>query len=306
MLINEFSFKSKVDGLEISAMEVLPTGELKGVLQLVHGMCEYKERYLDFMKFMADNGIACVIHDHRGHGKSVKDDSDLGFMYEGGAEGLVEDTRVITLMAKEKYGDTIPYFLLGHSMGSMVVRCYIKKYDADIDKLVVVGSPSRPAGSGFGLFLAKAGEKIKGGEKRLKLLDYMAMEMTYEKPFKKENLKHAWVNSDRDSVLAYNNDPYCNYTFTINGYKGLIQTTCDTYSKKDWKVAQPDLPIHFFSGSDDPCAINESAFEKSAEFLRKMGYTNVKTKMYQGMRHEILNEPEHMTVYSDILNFLIK
>ena len=304
MQINNFSFKSQTDGLEISAMEVVPDGTVKAVLQLVHGMCEYKERYTDFMKFMAEQGIACVIHDHRGHGKSVKDVSHLGYMYEGGAEGLIEDTRVLTLMAKRKYGTEIPYYLLGHSMGSFVVRCYIKKYDADIDKLVVVGSPSKPAGSGLGLGLAKAAEKIKGGEKRLGLLDMLAMEMTYEKPFKAENLKHAWVNSDRDAVIAYNNDPYCNYTFTINGYKNLIQINTDTYSPKGWKMAHPDMPVAFFSGADDPCAINAASFEKSALFLKKVGYTNVEYKMYQGMRHEILNEPEHLMVYQDILDFL--
>ena len=156
----------------------------------------------------------------------------------------------------------------------------------------------------MGLILAKCGEKFKGGRAKMKLLDTLAMDMTYEKPFKSENLKHAWVNSDRDAVLAYNADPLCNYTFTINGYKGLIGTTVDTYNAKGWKMANPDLPIAFFSGADDPCAINAEAFEKSVQFLKDRGYKNVQGKMYEGMRHEILNEPEHMKAYEDIAAFL--
>lgn len=300
----EFTFISETDGLEISALAVLPEGEPKAILQLVHGMCEYKERYLDFMEYLAGKGYVCVIHDHRGHGKSVKKIEDLGYMYEGGQKGLVEDARQLTEIAKKEYGTDIPFYLLGHSMGSLVVRCYIKKYDADIDKLVVVGSPSKPAGSGMGLAIAKCAEKFKGGHAKLHLLDVLAMDMTYEKPFKSENLKHAWVNSDRDAVLRYNADPYCNYTFTINGYKGLIGTTKDTYDKNGWKMANPELPIAFFSGAGDPCAINEKAFQSSAQFLRDRGYKNVRAKMYEGMRHEVLNEPEHLKVYEDIEAFL--
>lgn len=300
----DFTFVSETDGLEISALKLIPEGDIQGVVQLVHGMCEYKERYLDFMEFLCSQGYACVIHDHRGHGQSVRSADDLGFMYEGGAKGLIEDTHQLTQIAKGEFGSDKPYILLGHSMGSLVVRCYTKKYDDEIDKLIVVGSPSKVPGAKMGLSLAGIGKMFKGERGKWKLIDYIAMDMSYEKPFKSENLPHAWVNSDREAVIRYNNDPLCNYKFTLNGYQALISTTIDTYDPKGWKMAHPDLPVAFFSGHDDPCAANEKAFDASVEFMRSIGYTNVQGKMYQGMRHEVLNEPEHEIVYHDILEFI--
>ena len=80
-----FTIQSKVDGLMLDGLVVEPEEGVQrtALLQLSHGMSEYKERYLPFMEFMAEHGVVCVIHDHRGHGKSVKSEQDLGFMYGG-------------------------------------------------------------------------------------------------------------------------------------------------------------------------------------------------------------------------------
>ena len=302
MEVKNFKFVSDTDGLEIDAMAIIPDGQIKALVQIAHGMCEYKERYIDFMNFLAGKGYVCVISDHRGHGKSIKSDNDLGYMYEGGAEGLVEDLHKLMKTTKDKFGTELPYYLLGHSMGSLIVRCFAKKYDGEIDKLAVVGSPSDKPGKSLGLFFARIIEKIRGERGKTDFLTSLTVE-GYEKPFKDENIRHAWVNSDRAAVEAYNNDPLCNYTFTNNGYKNLISITTDTYDLKNWKMENPDMPIYFFSGAQDPCAAGKKSFEKSADFMRRVGYKNVRTKMYENMRHEILNEPDHMQVYEDIETF---
>ena len=140
---------SKTDSLEISVLRAEPDNadEIKGIVQIVHGMNEYKERYLNFISFLVSKGYLCVIHDHRGHGESIKSRDDLGHMYEGGFEALIDDTHEITLeikeYAKKLTGKELPLTLIGHSMGSMVVRSYIRKYDSDIDKLAVIGCPSK-------------------------------------------------------------------------------------------------------------------------------------------------------------------
>lgn len=132
---------SQVDGLELELLVVEPE-EVRAVVQISHGMCEHKERYLEFMRFLADHGVASIIHDHRGHGASVKSLNDLGYMYGQGAKGLVEDLRQITRYAR-KCWTGVPLILLGHSMGSLTVRVYAKQYDSGIDGLIVCGSPSR-------------------------------------------------------------------------------------------------------------------------------------------------------------------
>lgn len=308
---NTFEFESNTDGLKISALIVEPENaeDIKGVIQLVHGMVEYKERYADFMEFLALNGYLCVIHDHRGHGKSVKSIDDLGYMYEGGKAGLIEDTHQVTGIIKEHAKeltkrDDLPFILLGHSMGSLVVRSYIKKYDEEVDKLCVLGCPSPQAGASAGLILIKLIKLFRGDKIHSKLIDDLVMNSRFEKRFKNENLLHAWVNSDREEVLKYNADPYCSFTFTINGYISLVELTLDTYSNKRYNITKPELPVKFFSGADDPCGISEKDIDKAIGIMKKAGFNNIDKKLYVGMRHEILNEPEHMIVYNDILDYV--
>ena len=306
----KYTHISKADGLELSVLRIEPENpeEIKGIVQLVHGMNEYKERYIPFMNYLAKNGYLTVIHDHRGHGASVKSPDDLGYMYEGGYVGLVRDTHNITkeikAYAKELTGkDNLPFTLLGHSMGSMVVRCYIRKFDKDIDKLCVIGSPSKQAGMKAGVMLIRLIEKFKGERARLMLIAGLVMG-SYEKAFAKEEIPHAWVNSNPEEVKKYNADPLCNYCFTLNGFENLVKLTMLTYKDGDFIMENPDLPIRFFSGADDPCAINEKAFRSAIEFLKKQGYKDVDGKMYSGMRHEILNEPGKARVFNDILEFI--
>lgn len=299
----EFKFFSDSDKLEIDCMAVAPEGEIKGVLQIVHGMCEYKGRYFDFMKYMAEKGYLCVIHDHRGHGKSVESDADLGYFYDGGYRGMVDDIHKLTGLVKASVPD-VPYILLGHSMGSLAVRYYLKNYDSDIDKLVVVGSPSKPFGINAGLVLAKTIGRLKGGHAHSKLLDNIVINSQFERRYKSEKLLHAWVCSDRDVVERYNADRYCNFCFTIDGYIQLINLTKEVYKREGWELNNPKLPIMFFSGKDDPCNISCRHFGKSVHFMKEIGYENVEARLYGGMRHEILNEKRKKRVYRDIYNFI--
>ncbi len=299
------------DSLVLSCMRIEPVDKDKviGVVQLVHGMCEYKERYEDFMNYLAGYGYICVIHDHRGHGKSVKDPSDLGFMYEGGYKALIEDVHEVLVETKVYVAQILPdkklpVTMLGHSMGSMIVRCFIREYDDEIDKLVVVGCPSKLKGMKAGLKFLELSAKKKGEHSRFKLADDLVMNNTYEKRFKSERIKHAWVNSDRAMVVKYNADPLCNYTFTLNGYVNLVKLSMLTYKDGGYAMKSPNLPIKFFSGLDDPCAISKQDIYKAMMLLKKQGYVNVRGKLYPHMRHEILNEPKHMKVYEDILKFI--
>lgn len=298
-----FEIESEADGLKLSVMRIEPDSDIKGIVQLVHGMCEYKERYIDFMKYLAQHGYACVIHDHRGHGASIKKKEDLGYFYEGGWEGLVEDIHQVMKVMKADH-EVMPYYLIGHSMGSLAVRCFTKLYDDEIDKLIVVGCPSKLPGMTMGYVLTNFMEKIIGGKKHSKLLDEIVINSNYERRYKSEKLNHAWVNSDRESVEKYNNDPLCNYTFTINGYRNLVEMTKETYSKTGYMLKNKDMMIRFLSGEGDPCAISKRDIGKAMKCMKNAGYSNVRGKMYEGMRHEILNEPQHMKVYNDILKYI--
>ena len=138
--LRKFTLESQSDGLCIAAACIAPEKPIAAV-QLVHGMCEHKERYYPLMDFLASKGFACVIHDHRGHGESIKDRDDLGYFYKGGYRAAVEDVRLVTMWAKNEFPG-LELFLFGHSMGSLIVRTYTKSYDSLISGLIVCGSPS--------------------------------------------------------------------------------------------------------------------------------------------------------------------
>lgn len=290
---------SEQDGLHLDGLVIAPK-EPRAVLQISHGMCEHKERYIPFMEYMAGQGYVCVIHDHRGHGKSVQSQDDLGYFYENGGESLVEDLYQITRMMKEKWQE-LPYFLFGHSMGSMAVRCYIKKYDCAIDGLVVCGCPAKNSLAGLGQGINRLAQRHRGAHSRSRLIDYLFFG-DFEKEFGKKE-PHSWICSDPEVVRQYNEDPCCNFTFTLNGYDALLWLMKNTYTQQGWKMGNPELPIHFISGDKDPCMIKKKKFLQAVTLMQKTGYQNVSYRLYEGMYHELLNERGKEQVYEDIAGF---
>lgn len=297
----KLQIKSYYDQLMLGVTIMEPQGEAIGLLHIAHGMCEYKERYDDFMKYMCEQGFVCVIHDHRGHGESIKDKKDLGYFYDDTGEFIIEDLHQIINVMKEKYAG-IPCYLLGHSMGSLVVRAYIKKYDYEIDGLIVCGSPSKNSNAKLGRLVVKAMIKFKGDRYRSNFIHNLAFK-AYGKKFN-EDSEHAWICTDKNVVDSYDKDDYCNFQFTLNGFLNLFTLMINVYDDEKWIMRHKKLPIFFIAGSEDPCIGSEHKFSNAVNFLKEVGYINVKRKLYAGKRHEILNEDIKNEVYADINKWL--
>lgn len=300
-----FTVCSNVDGLKLDVLTVEPPKGMKwtALLQISHGMCEYKERYLPFMEYLALRGIVCVIHDHRGHGKSVKRREDLGFMYGAGAAGLTGDLHQITLWAKERYPN-LPFVLFGHSMGSLAVRTYTKNWDQELDALIVCGSPSNQAARPLGAAICRAEGAVRGTAHRSKLLETLSFG-SFASRFPKEESSFSWCCSDPAEVEAYEQSPLCGFTFSDDAYRTLFDLVKETYSSRGWHCTRRELPILFISGGDDPCYVNVRKFKQSLDHMRQVGYCNVRGKLYPGMRHEILNETDKLRVYEDVWKWLV-
>ena len=167
-------FVSEADGLKISALAVCPDEKpYRGILQLVHGMSEHKERYEPFMEYMAAEGYLTVIHDHRGHGASIRQKEDLGYMYGGGAEAMLKDIETVNRELHKKYPD-LPLILMGHSMGSLAVRAFAARHDESLDMLIICGSPSENKARALGQMIATAEKKIFGPRHRSRLLEILS------------------------------------------------------------------------------------------------------------------------------------
>ena len=254
------------------------------------------------MEYLSAHGYVCAIHDHRGHGETVLNEEDLGYMYKGGWRALVEDIKLVQNEIKASY-PALPYTLFGHSMGSMAVRSFTKRYDDSIDTLFVCGCPSYNPAGGAGRLLASLIGLFNGEHYRSPLLQNLSFG-SFNKPFEDEGYPSAWVCSDKDTLEAYHKDPYCMFTFTVNGFKNLLDLMKDCYSPKGWKMSNPNLPVHFISGAEDPCRISDKAIDKAADLMRRVGYRNTDLHLYPGMRHEILNETDRLQVWDDILSRL--
>ena len=303
----EFTLQSKYDNLALSCAEYTAEGvtqtNAKGVVQIVHGMCEYKERYEGFIDYLTQNGYIVFAHDHRGHGGSVTANENLGYFGDKKGEAIVDDAALVTDEIRRLYSG-LSVTLFGHSMGSLVVRAYIQKYEEKIDKLIVCGSPSKNSLAGFGLMLNGVISAFRGKKYRSRLMANASTGGGDDK-FPGEG-KNAWLTRDKTVVEKYNADEKCNFVFSCNGFSNLLHLVKNAYKKKKYPAKHSDLPIFFMAGADDPVIGSEKKWLAAQQFLRDAGYKNVTGKSYPKMRHEILNELGKEEVYADALAFIEK
>lgn len=280
-----------------------PTGVKPiGVIEFVHGMCEKRQRYEQAMSVFNKHGFICAITDLRGHGENILTTDDLGYFGEEGYKGLIDDVHEYTMYLKREF-PKLPLVLIGHSLGALVVRAYLKKYSREADAVIISGSPSNNALAGIGKIIIRIMAAFRGWHYRSPMIEKM-VNGPFEKPFAKEGIVNSWLSSDRHIVEEYNKDPLCGVPFTLNGYYGLLNLIQQVYSRKGWISKNSSLPIMFMSGAVDPCRRSDKSFKKSVTHLKRCGYPNTYYKLYQDMRHELFNEKNNDEVYTDIFKFL--
>ena len=276
-----------------------PNGEVKGCVQLLHGMAEYKERYEYFINKLNDNGFACVIHDHRGHGLNCKEE-DLGFFAsEIGWQKLIDDTNEVMVIMKKEFPDK-PYYLFAHSMGSILARTYIQQYANQIDGLILSGAPNYSSAVSAGMYLSKFIAKVKGERYKSKLLENM-FTGGFNKGFDKPN---QWLSYNQDNVDKYNSDDRCGYPFTARGYEDMAYGLNKIHYIDKYILCDESMPILFVAGKDDPCIGGENGFSSSIKTLEDVGYKNIESKLFDGARHETLNEDIKDEVIQYIIDWL--
>ena len=299
MRTDSFFLNSDFDGERLSVMTVCPD-EPRFCLQITHGMAEHKKRYLPFMEYIASLGGACIVSDMRGHGET-SDPKDYGYFGENGVEATLADLHQIGLVLRQKYPG-LPMILFGHSMGSLVARSYAAEHDHHLAALILSGEASNNPAVGAGLFLTRLIALFRGDRHCSSLIESLSTG-AYDKAFP-EGEKFQWLSVNEENRQKYIEDSGCGFPFTLNGYDTLFSFMKRTYSPKFYHVWRKDMPILFLSGEEDPVMGDKKAFEDAVRFMRDMGYRNVRSKLYPGMRHEILMESERETVYADVVAFI--
>lgn len=295
------NIKSNSDGLNIELAIEEPIGDVLGIIQISHGMAEHKERYYDFMKYLAENGYVSVINDHRGHGNSIKEKGKYGNFYTNNSDYIVEDLHQVTKYIKDIYKDK-DVILFSHSMGTLVARNYIEKYDDEIEKLILCGPPTENKMAPLGLLMAYITGLFYDKNKGNKVLDKMTFK-GYNSGYKNKN---EWLCSNMMEVDKYNNDELCGYIFTTSGFVNLYKMMIGAFKKSKYKIKNKDMDILVIAGSDDPVIQSEKKFNELVSFLKDVGYCKIDSKLYDGKRHELLNEIDKDVIYKDIVNFIEK
>lgn len=274
-----------------------------GVLQIVHGMAEYIDRYDNFAKYMTEHGFNVIGHDHLGHGYSVSDERDYGFFAEeNGDKIIIEDMHSVTQYAKEKW-EELPNFILGHSMGSFCLRQYLTKYSNDVFGAIIMGTGWIPSAAALlGKTIATNTCKSKGSHTVNPLLIKLTLE-PYNKPFAPARTNCDWLSRDEKQVDLYVNDKLCGFDFTAGAYKDFFTVLEKIAKNKQLIGMRKSLPILITSGSVDPVG-GKKACEKLNAQYKRCGIDDVTLKLWENDRHEILNELDKSDVYEYICTWL--
>lgn len=288
------------DGKEVALYVWDDVKKPRGVVKIAHGMAEHSARYDDFARFLNAHGFYVVMNDHRGHGLTAEQDS-LG--YEAGDmwSNNVGDQLALLDYCRKQYD--LPLFMMGHSYGSFITQAVIEQHP-DVNGYIVCGS-NYIKGASFTLcgVIARSMCRHKGGRHPAELIVKLSFK-TYEKKF---HGKNAWLNRDESEVAKYNDDEMCGFTCSANFYRSFMEGISHLYSKENYSQINTETPILLISGGDDPVGNYGNGVKKLEAFYeKKVGVSDLTMHLYEGARHEILNEQCKEQVYNDVLDWLNK
>lgn len=304
MLKEEFYFDSRDSVSRIHALRYTPdNGPVRAVVQIVHGMAEYVERYEEFARFLTDRGFVVTGDDHLGHGKSVGPNGCGYFCEQDPATVVVRDVHRLKKMTQQVY-PSVPYIILGHSMGSFILRNYLCRYGSGIDGAIIMGTGMQP---GSMVAAAKAMSEIGRifvGDKHVgKFIDRMAFGQ-YNKKFAPTRTDMDWLSKDTQKVDQYIADPLCGFTFTVNGFRTLFELISRIQKRENLQKIPKELPVLFVSGEDDPVGDFGKGVQRAYASLEAVGMKRLSCKLYPKDRHELLNETDRDKVMEDIYQWL--
>ncbi len=286
------------DGREVELYVWDEVSNPKAVVKIAHGMAEHSARYDDFAKYLNSKGYIVVMNDHRGHGLTAEKDS-LGYEEGDMWTNNVLDQIAILDKCREKYN--LPLIMMGHSYGSFVTQAVIEEYP-DVAGFILCGS-NLMKGFSFKLCntVAKSMCKHKGGRYPAQFIVDMSFK-SYEKKFCGKN---SWLNRDEAEVKKYNEDNMCGFVCSANFYRTFMTGIGKLYKKEYYSRIDVDKPLLLIAGSQDPVGAFGKGVNKLKHFyVKTVGTKKVTEQLYDGARHEILNETCKQEVYDDVAKWI--
>lgn len=300
----DFYFNSSTGKNKIHARMCVPDAEPRAIVQIIHGIAEYIDRYDEFMSFLADNGIIAVGTDHLGHGKSIESEEQTGFFaYDNGWDYAVRDEEVLRLAMHENYPE-LPIIVFGHSMGSFMTRTLLIRYPDAFNAAIISGTGNQGAALvNGGLFMGNLVTGLKGAHHYSKFLNNLAFG-SYNKIYENPKTEYDWLSRDEANVQKYIDDPLCGFIPSCSLFRDMMTGVKFITNKKNLTAMNKDMPVYFMSGNMDPVGECGKGVQKAYSNFLEAGMKDVSIKLYPGGRHEMLNEINKDEVYTDILAWL--
>ena len=283
----------------------MPEGEPRAIVQILHGIAEFAERYDDFAKFLNSHGVLVVAEDHMGHGESINGEGIQGY-FHGGWFTAVEDSMQLLKDTRETFPN-VPYILFGHSMGSFMARTILCQYpDCGLTGAVICGTGWQPV---LGLpVVVKAVEAVcrNSGETNPNEQLQNLVFGSYNKRVEHPRTPFDWLTRDAKIVDAYISHPLCGFTASAGLLRDMMRGMYHIEQKRNLEKMNPKLPVFFIAGGDDPVGSYGKGVHTCAEAFRKAGMSDVSVRIYPLCRHEILNEINREEIFGDILQWIEK
>lgn len=297
------SFRSSNNQTQLSGfMWHVPELKARGVLQIIHGMLEFSERYERFANYLAQRAYIVVAYDQIGHGMSATKAERGNLEWGTGAHSLIEDVHRLRNIMIADYPD-LPYYLLGHSMGSFIVRNYIQDYSDGLSGVILSGTAWMDERLlNFAQKLTALLCKLKGQQSRMKLLDALTLG-GYARPFLHES-PYAWLTRDKDIQQSQEVEKRNKFSFSLAAYHELFFLISRTQEERLISRCTKSLPILIASGSEDPVGHRGAGPKELYQRLKQLSFADVQLILYEGARHEPLNELNYQDVYADIFSWL--
>ena len=292
-------FVPSADGIhQLHCLRWVPAGEPRAVLQIVHGMCEHIGRYDELARYLAERGVLVVGHSHLGHGQTAENEDELGwFGTPDGNALLIED---IHRVREQSRIPGVPYFILGHSMGSFLTRQYLCKRRPNLSGAIIMGTADIPVPVlKMGQTVCRIIAAFRGWHHRSALVSSFVTD-GYKRKY-----GLIWLSGNEESNRAYEADPRCGFRFTLNGFYSFFRGIQRANDQESAGQLPKTYPLLFTAGAEDPVGSNGKGVEAVYRRYRHHG-ANASIKLYPGDRHEILNELDRETVYADIYNWINK
>ncbi len=303
----ELTYKSRDRETTIHAIRWIPDDKPIAILQIIHGMQEFIDRYDEFANFMADNGILVIGNDHLGHGGSISEKVPYGYFCKNDpATVLLRDAHRLKKMTQEEYPG-IPVILMGHSFGSFIAREYLTRYGTGIQGAIIQGTGMIPSGKlksakGMAAFISA----MLGEKHRSNFLNNSAFK-GYLRRIQNPKTKFDWLSHNEESINKYMNDPRDNFVFTANGFEAMFEVITRVQDIGKMEDIPKKLPILLTAGREDPVGnYGEDLNQLYRIWTEQIGLTSVELKLYDGMRHELQQEIGRETVFADQLAWIKK